>query len=104
MSRTFALAAFQLAFPLVDVAITRGLSRFVGRAREMEILEAALAKLAQDHRNTPIIGRSNLQQATPITFGYKMASILAGIDRHREHLVFLHEARGDGRGDHRRGS
>ncbi len=37
-------------------------------------------------------GRSNLQQATPITFGYKMATILAGIGRHRERLKQL-EAR-----------
>jgi 3-carboxy-cis,cis-muconate cycloisomerase len=49
----------------------------------------ALGKLAKDHRDTPIIGRSNLQQATPITFGYKMASILAGIQRHQERLAQL---------------
>jgi 3-carboxy-cis,cis-muconate cycloisomerase len=49
----------------------------------------ALASLAKTYRDTPIIGRSNLQQATPITFGYKMASILAGIDRHRERLQQL---------------
>jgi len=52
-------------------------------------LSASLATLARDHRNTPVIGRSNLQQATPITFGYKMASILAGIERHRERLQQL---------------
>ena len=49
----------------------------------------ALAVLAEKYRDTPIIGRSNLQQATPITFGYKMASILAGIERHRERLQQL---------------
>jgi 3-carboxy-cis,cis-muconate cycloisomerase len=49
----------------------------------------ALASLAKKYRDTPVIGRSNLQQATPITFGYKMASILAGIDRHRERLQQL---------------
>lgn len=49
----------------------------------------ALAVLAKKYRDTPIIGRSNLQQATPITFGYKMASILAGIERHRERLQQL---------------
>jgi 3-carboxy-cis,cis-muconate cycloisomerase len=56
---------------------------------DLKELSAALAKLARDHRDTPIIGRSNLQQATPITFGYKMASILAGIERHRERLQQL---------------
>ncbi len=57
--------------------------------QDLADISAALAKLARDHRDTPIIGRSNLQQATPITFGYKMASILAGIERHRERLQQL---------------
>ncbi len=52
-------------------------------------ISQALATLARQHRDTPIIGRSNLQQSTPITFGYKMASILAGIERHRERLAQL---------------
>ena len=56
---------------------------------DLKDISAALAKLARTHRNTPVIGRSNLQQATPITFGYKMASILAGIERHRERLQQL---------------
>ena len=56
---------------------------------DLKDLSASLAKLARTHRNTPVIGRSNLQQATPITFGYKMASILAGIERHRERLQQL---------------
>ena len=56
---------------------------------DLKDLSASLAKLARTHRDTPVIGRSNLQQATPITFGYKMASILAGIERHRERLQQL---------------
>src|SRR6202045_1624138 len=32
----------------------------------------ALAGLARKYRDTPMAGRSNLQQAVPITFGYKM--------------------------------
>ncbi|MES2185915.1 MAG: 3-carboxy-cis,cis-muconate cycloisomerase [Pseudomonadota bacterium] len=58
---------------------------------EQDLLDisTALAALARKHRDTPVIGRSNLQQATPITFGYKMASILAGIERHRERLQQL---------------
>ena len=35
---------------------------------------------AKTHRDTPMIGRSNLQQAIPVTFGYKMAGLLS---RHR---------------------
>ena len=57
--------------------------------RDLAEISASLAALAREHRDTPIIGRSNLQQATPITFGYKMASILAGIERHRERLEQL---------------
>ena len=34
----------------------------------------ALATLARKYRDTPMAGRSNLQQAVPITFGYKMAT------------------------------
>ncbi len=34
-------------------------------------------------------GRSNLQQAVPITFGYKMATILAGFERHKQRLAEL---------------
>ena len=32
-------------------------------------------------------GRSNLQQAVPITFGYKMATMLGAFERHRERLA-----------------
>jgi 3-carboxy-cis,cis-muconate cycloisomerase len=56
---------------------------------DLATLSASLARLVRTHRDTPVIGRSNLQQATPITFGYKMASILAGIERHRERLQQL---------------
>jgi len=56
---------------------------------DLKDISDSLAKLAREHRDTPVIGRSNLQQATPITFGYKMAGILAGIERHRERLEQL---------------
>ncbi len=57
--------------------------------QDLDEIADALATLAKAYRDTPVIGRSNLQQATPITFGYKMASILAGIERHRERLQQL---------------
>src|SRR5437762_11000887 len=56
---------------------------------ELAAISAALAKLAREHRDTPMAGRSNLQQAIPITFGYKMATMLAAIERHRERLEQL---------------
>lgn len=58
---------------------------------ELAGISAALAKLAREHRDTPVIGRSNLQQAIPVTFGYKMASLLSAIERHRERLAQLKE-------------
>jgi 3-carboxy-cis,cis-muconate cycloisomerase len=48
-----------------------------------------LAALARRYRDTPMAGRSNLQQAVPITFGYKVATWLSAIERHRERLAEL---------------
>src|SRR5664279_3682605 len=49
----------------------------------------ALAALAKKYRDTPMAGRSNLQQAVPITFGYKIATMLDGFERHKERLAQL---------------
>src|SRR3984957_4193949 len=49
----------------------------------------ALANLARKYRDTPMAGRSNLQQAVPITFGYKMATLLAAFERHKQRLKEL---------------
>ncbi len=49
----------------------------------------ALADLARKYRDTPMAGRSNLQQAVPITFGYKMATLLAAFERHKQRLKEL---------------
>jgi 3-carboxy-cis,cis-muconate cycloisomerase len=59
--------------------------------RELAAISSALAHHAKTHRDTPMIGRSNLQQAIPVTFGYKMAGLLSAIERHRERLVQLKE-------------
>src|SRR3954453_15491432 len=56
---------------------------------ELAAISAALAALAPRHRDTPVAGRSNLQQAIPVTFGYKVATILAAVERHRERLQQL---------------
>ncbi|HUB94718.1 MAG TPA: 3-carboxy-cis,cis-muconate cycloisomerase, partial [Stellaceae bacterium] len=57
--------------------------------QDLDAIAGSLAGLARKHRDTPMAGRSNLQQAVPITFGYKMAVLLAGIDRHRARLKEL---------------
>ena len=59
--------------------------------RELAAISAAMARLAKEHRDTPVIGRSNLQQAIPVTFGYKIAGLLSAIERHRERLTQLKE-------------
>src|SRR5262249_13793077 len=41
------------------------------------------------YRDTPMAGRTHLQQAAPITFGYKVAIWLAIFDRHAERLEQL---------------
>src|SRR6266540_1741339 len=56
---------------------------------DLRAISAALADLAKRHRDTPMVARSNLQQAVPITFGFKMAELLAAIERHRERLAQL---------------
>ena len=45
--------------------------------------------LAQRHRDTLMAGRTHLQQALPMTFGYKVAVWLAMFDRHAERLEQL---------------
>jgi 3-carboxy-cis,cis-muconate cycloisomerase len=52
-------------------------------------LRKILAGLAQQHRDTPMAGRTHLQQALPVTFGYKVAIWLAMFDRHQQRLAEL---------------
>jgi 3-carboxy-cis,cis-muconate cycloisomerase len=56
---------------------------------DIRAIAASLADLAVRYRDTPMAGRSNLQQATPITFGYKCAVLLAGFQRHLQRLQEL---------------
>src|SRR5438067_301035 len=56
---------------------------------DMEAIAAALADLARQHRDTLMAGRSNLQQAVPLTFGFKCACLLAAMQRHRARLAEL---------------
>lgn len=56
---------------------------------DLKAISDALAGLARRYRDTPVVGRSNLQQAIPVTFGFKMATILAAVERHRERLAQL---------------
>jgi 3-carboxy-cis,cis-muconate cycloisomerase len=52
-------------------------------------LRGILADLSRRYRDTPMAGRTHLQQALPVTFGYKTAIWLAMFDRHAERLAQL---------------
>jgi 3-carboxy-cis,cis-muconate cycloisomerase len=54
--------------------------------RDLGAVSAALADLAAKHRDTAMPGRTHLQQALPITFGYKCAIWLSMMQRHVERL------------------
>src|SRR5436305_3290320 len=54
--------------------------------RDLGAVSAALANLAQKYRDAPMPGRTHLQQALPITFGYKCAIWLSMLQRHAERL------------------
>ena len=45
-----------------------------------------LAALARKYRDTPMAGRTHLQHALPVTFGYKAAVWLYALDRHADRL------------------
>jgi len=53
---------------------------------DLGALCAALAALVEAHRHTPMVGRTWLQQALPITFGLKAAGWLDAVKRNRERL------------------
>ncbi|WP_424988091.1 class-II fumarase/aspartase family protein [Microbulbifer sp. S227A] len=50
--------------------------------RDLLELRGILVALAQKHRDTPMAGRTHLQQALPTTFGNKVAVWLSSVDRH----------------------
>lgn len=60
-------------------------------ASDLAELRGILRRLAQKHRDTPMAGRTHLQQALPVTFGYKVAIWLAMFDRHQQRLAELRE-------------
>jgi 3-carboxy-cis,cis-muconate cycloisomerase len=70
---TAAMLVAQRTLPLVD--------------DELEAVARACARLAGEHRTTPMAGRTLLQQALPITFGFKAAVWLAGVAEARERLA-----------------
>ena len=56
---------------------------------DLDRVAELLAELAANHADTPMAGRTHLQHALPVSFGYKAATWLSGIDRHRQRLAEL---------------
>src|SRR3954451_13340796 len=56
---------------------------------DLDRLRGHLAALARKYRDTPMAGRTHLQHALPITFGYKAAVWLSSFDRHAQRLAEL---------------
>lgn len=58
---------------------------------DLDVLITQLAGLVMSHRNTLMIGRSFLQQARPITFGFKVARWLDALLRSRKQVADICE-------------
>ena len=50
-----------------------------------------LRELSEKYKDTPMAGRTHLQHALPVTFGYKCAVWLSGFQRHLERLEQLRD-------------
>jgi len=53
---------------------------------DIAALQTILAGLSTKYRDTPMAGRTHLQHALPVTFGYKTSIWLAMMDRHAERV------------------
>ena len=53
---------------------------------DLTAVRGHLAELARKYRETPMAGRTHLQHALPVTFGYKAAVWLYALDRHADRL------------------
>ncbi len=57
--------------------------------RELKAIEANLTRLAAEHRDTVMAGRTHGQIGLPITFGFKAATWAMEVRRHRQRLLEL---------------
>ncbi|WAP59658.1 class-II fumarase/aspartase family protein [Streptomyces sp. S465] len=53
---------------------------------QLDRVRRALQRLAEEHAETVTAGRTHLQHALPVTFGYRCAVWLSALDRHAERL------------------
>ncbi len=69
------------------VLALRDVGRWIDAALQSTIDN--IAAIAKEHSDTLTIGRSQLQHAVPVTFGYKVAGWLVALRRHQERLEEL---------------
>ena len=75
---------------LTDTAVVLQLRDTLKLVQEsLDAIISALIKLCEKYKTTPMAARSNLQQAVPISFGFKMARLLATFRRHKQRLLEL---------------
>ncbi|MBW3583091.1 MAG: adenylosuccinate lyase [Euryarchaeota archaeon] len=75
------------SYDIIDTANALQFKEALTLVRETLVrLGVALARLAKEHRDTVMLGRTHGQMATPITFGLKMAVFLSETLRHIERL------------------
>ena len=75
---------------IMDTAVVLQVRDAIAVVRsDLADLRSILAGLAHRYRDTPMAGRTHLQHALPVTFGYKVAVWLSMFDRHAERLQQL---------------
>jgi 3-carboxy-cis,cis-muconate cycloisomerase len=73
---------------IMDTAVVLQMKAALGLIdSDLVALDQTLAHLANTHRATVMAGRTHLQHALPITFGYKAAVWLSAFVRHRRRLA-----------------
>ena len=75
---------------IIDSGVMLQLQAALPLLREdLQLLADALAALATDYKTTPMIGRTWMQHALPVSFGLKAAGWLDAILRHQDRLEAL---------------
>jgi len=72
---------------IMDTAVVLQIRAGLGLIEEdLTAVRGHLAALARRYRDAPMAGRTHLQHALPVTFGYKAAVWLSALDRHADRL------------------
>ena len=75
---------------IMDTSLVLALREVVAWTEQaLDTIIGNLARIAEEHSHTLMIGRSQMQHAVPITFGYKAAGWLVPLSRHQRRLEEL---------------